>query len=642
MSQRVQKGSTVFRPVARPRARPAAESRQSSVLPEATPGPSRSQDNVVQQVAPMPPPPVVYPRPPVEPNHSHPATPALQDGISHPRETLTPQPFSTSAHTSSVTVASSAVRNSSRMPPTVGSTQHPSGHSALPDPLPMTHAPPAHPPRSTVSSAPQTVPPLHRLLEHNSSLFDDYRAMPPPLPNHLAAVHFPVDGTQIDPQLMGIVGLGPPGVPYASHTLDNRPMSPENAPVTKNPRSRRSRRRRSEVDASGAEAASLGEGGSAGPSKRRRSRKKDAEGNADVTEPRTKNRKLSSSESRSDRPRTRQPSLPPFDPEADPGEELDPTVVTMAALCDDTGKGRVSTRAAQIVSNHAAWRTSNREKRTRMKAIMEAKKYGRNPDEEEESAARAVPDSQTGESTDPVDPGSTSRSGTPAVNEDATRRVDGGTDGESGTAVDGFDYTENLAVSRYNVQVRIGANGETIIDEDSLFVNRDEEHQTEDYAHVEESDFTKFVNSSTYSKKARGSRWSAEETELFFDALSQFGENYELISYVLPGRDRKACKNKFKSEDKKNPARITFCLANRKPYDIATLARMTGKDFSGPTPEIRAPTPVRSTELPVNGPTTASPRSTRKKSRTPSVHDPHVEIVGGIDEFDKDDAGIDT
>lgn len=236
-----------------------------------------------------------------------------------------------------------------------------------------------------------------------------------------------------------------------------------------------------------------------------------------MTEPQTKKRRLSGSTSRHDRTRARQPSLPPFDPEADPGEELDPTVVTMAALCDDTGKGRVSTRAAQIVNNHAAWRTSNREKRARMKAIMEAKKYGRNLDEEDEGATRAAPNSQLEGSTDAVNLESTSRSGTPAANEGAARPTDGPTDDEGGTRVDGFDYTENLAISSYNVQVRIGANGETIIDEDSLFVNRDEEHHTEDYTHVEESDFTKFVNSSTYSKKARGSRWSAEETELFFD-----------------------------------------------------------------------------------------------------------------------------
>ena len=77
------------------------------------------------------------------------------------------------------------------------------------------------------------------------------------------------------------------------------------------------------------------------------------------------------------------------------------------------------------------------------------------------------------------------------------------------------------------------------------------------------------------------------------------------------------------------------------PSDIATLARMTGKDFSGPTPEIRAPTPVRSTELQAEEPAHASPRAVRKNSRTPR-RDADVEIVGGIEEFDKDEVGIDT
>lgn len=55
-------------------------------------------------------------------------------------------------------------------------------------------------------------------------------------------------------------------------------------------------------------------------------------------------------------------------------------------------------------------------------------------------------------------------------------------------------------------------------------------------------------------------------------ALAQFGENYELISLVLPGRDRQSCKNKFKAEDKKNPNRITHCLKNRIPYGTFLLS----------------------------------------------------------------------
>ncbi|KAH7886149.1 hypothetical protein F5I97DRAFT_1877883 [Phlebopus sp. FC_14] len=267
---------------------------------------------------------------------------------------------------------------------------------------------------------------------------------------------------------------------------------------------------------------------------------------------------------------------------ADPGEELDPTAVTMATLCDDTGHGRVSSKAARILDNHLAWKKSNREKRARMRMMMEAKKYGRNEDVDtnQNSGQDAVANPP------PVLPVETSF-GAPAPVEDASGH--------------GFDYSQSISTSRYNVQIRIGPSGETIVDEESLFVDRNAEEDTTSYTHVEESDVTKFVNSGTYAKRFRGSRWSAEETELFYDALSQFGENYELISYVLPGRDRKACKNKFKAEDKKNPNRINYCLNNRRPYDISALSRMTGRDFSGPTPEIRPPTVLTLVESDTSG-----------------------------------------
>lgn len=69
---------------------------------------------------------------------------------------------------------------------------------------------------------------------------------------------------------------------------------------------------------------------------------------------------------------------------------------------------------------------------------------------------------------------------------------------------------------------------------------------------------------------------------------------------------------------------------------------MTGKDFSGPTPEIRAPTPLRSTELDVNtqSQATKSPSVKRKKSRTPGLSG-DVEVLGDIDDLTKGDTGDD-
>lgn len=68
---------------------------------------------------------------------------------------------------------------------------------------------------------------------------------------------------------------------------------------------------------------------------------------------------------------------------------------------------------------------------------------------------------------------------------------------------------------------------------------------------------------------------------------------------------------------------------------------MTGKDFSGPTPVIRAPTPVQSKELDsiagVQPEVTASPKVTRKKNKKSAVKDGE-EILGSIDDMDQEDS----
>ena len=74
-----------------------------------------------------------------------------------------------------------------------------------------------------------------------------------------------------------------------------------------------------------------------------------------------------------------------------------------------------------------------------------------------------------------------------------------------------------------------------IVDDQSLFVDRPEDDDTAGYTHVEESDTSKFVNSATYSKKMRGSRWSAEETELFYDVrINNFDLPNCFLNYSIP------------------------------------------------------------------------------------------------------------
>jgi transcription factor TFIIIB component B'' len=78
-----------------------------------------------------------------------------------------------------------------------------------------------------------------------------------------------------------------------------------------------------------------------------------------------------------------------------------------------------------------------------------------------------------------------------------------------------------------------------------------------------------------------------------------------------------------------------------------TLSRLTGKDFSGPTPVIRAPTPLMLVDDPatkendpsgaVKSSTPAPSKSKRKKGKTAALA-PDEEIVGSADTFvDMDD-----
>ena len=73
---------------------------------------------------------------------------------------------------------------------------------------------------------------------------------------------------------------------------------------------------------------------------------------------------------------------------------------------------------------------------------------------------------------------------------------------------------------------------------------------------------------------------------------------------------------------------------------MEALSRMTGKDFSGPTPDIQIPEIPRlddeeQTVPHENTETAAKTKSkVRKKSRTPTAND--VEVLGDVETFDLD------
>lgn len=183
-------------------------------------------------------------------------------------------------------------------------------------------------------------------------------------------------------------------------------------------------------------------------------------------------------------------------PEGTP-EPIDPTQVKMSAICDDPGSGRVSSRWESSQKQYADARKRAREERAR--AITEA-------DEEERESGRIGAKKRAQKPVLPSGGESAHAEGGESVIEN------------TGQNADDFTYTESLKASNYAPQVRIGANGEVVLDMDSLQVDRaaDPEFREETYSHVEESDQSKFTNNSSWSKR-RIVRWGKEDTALFYD-----------------------------------------------------------------------------------------------------------------------------
>ncbi|GLB35923.1 putative myb DNA-binding like [Lyophyllum shimeji] len=604
MTSRVQKGGAVFRPVVKSRARP--EARQPSVAVD-TSSSIQHADAPSLSSASMPPPAITPPTgPPTSPMQSmspalppspEPIPPNLSTSVEFPACPPTPLTLPPTVVTAGFTRGSTS---------TATPTTRPRPGPIIPGPAPPSIA--------SSSTAPIISPNIQDLSNAGSA--PHVSSSTSHVLQYSGAENVPTPALNAPPMIKSSRFTVAKNAAAAVSDLSQEPgvdSSLQQADVEVVKPTKRSRSSRAETTSRKPSA----------KGKKKSVPTSDADQSNDETLELAGIKRKRRASSGTPRPRrSRGPSLPPYDANADPGEEIDPTVVTMASLCSDTGQGRVSRKAAEILSNHAAWKIQNREKRARMRTLMELKKYGREAEAEELESNPAAVEKTLGEAST-------------AGPSNAAAPIPAAVDDND----NGFDYTQNLTTSRFNVQVRIGPNGETIIDEESLVVDRAEAEDTSNYTHVVESDHTKFVNSGSYGKRYRGSRWSAEETELFYNALAQYGENYELIAYVLPGRDRKSCKNKFKAEDKKNPARINHCLNNKIPVDVAALSRMTGKDFSGPVPEVRVSTPkpveptverVEASTAGKNGPM-ADPG--RKKNVKKPAPDDGAIIVGEADNF---------
>lgn len=71
------------------------------------------------------------------------------------------------------------------------------------------------------------------------------------------------------------------------------------------------------------------------------------------------------------------------------------------------------------------------------------------------------------------------------------------------------------------------------------------------------------VNYHTYMDKIPRTRWSKEDTELFYQGIRQFGDNFSMIQQLLPDKTRHQIKLKYKKEERQHRLRLLDALTNR-------------------------------------------------------------------------------
>ncbi|CAE6488724.1 unnamed protein product [Rhizoctonia solani] len=327
--------------------------------------------------------------------------------------------------------------------------------------------------------------------------------------------------------------------------------------------------------------------------------------------------------------------------EAEDAEPLDPTTATMASLCEsDIATGRLSSKYLEkgiAYVKHVEDRRQRIMERT-AERLRKLRQSGLDVDQPH------APPIKKPEPT-PVPPGAeVDEEGNPIAGPSRQREL--GASLSPSPEREPGPPDETFAESAAAPQIRF-VNGEMVLDEDSQFYDRaGAAVQDEDsMVVVDEADSTRFSNSNSFMKKAgsRGSRWTADETELFYWCLSAFGEDYENIARYL-GRTPLQCKNKTKSEDRRgNEKRITLAIKTRIPLDLEEFGRITGRDFSGPPPEIRAPVAPPRAENEEQEPVVSSvkakaasstPSTTPRKNRKLNSH--VEEEVMTLEEYERD------
>ncbi|XP_047996491.1 transcription factor TFIIIB component B'' [Leguminivora glycinivorella] len=118
-------------------------------------------------------------------------------------------------------------------------------------------------------------------------------------------------------------------------------------------------------------------------------------------------------------------------------------------------------------------------------------------------------------------------------------------------------------------QIKLGPNGEIMLDEQSLVIKQTDSNRKLSSSIVREGAWG--GGGGRYSRTARTADWSEAETVRFYRALAAVGTDFTLMAPLFPDRNRRDLKIKFKKEERLNGAQVDKALRSQIAWDAVGL-----------------------------------------------------------------------
>lgn len=139
--------------------------------------------------------------------------------------------------------------------------------------------------------------------------------------------------------------------------------------------------------------------------------------------------------------------------------------------------------------------------------------------------------------------------------------------------VDQPDEEEDEGLEKMPVpQVKVGPNGEMIIDEESTIIETTATKKAKEgmiNTPLVFENSSQSTNYGSWGKKRKNVDWGERETVRFYKALSVFGTDFSMMEGVFKKRSRHELKMKFKKEERQNRALVDKCLRQGMQFDTS-------------------------------------------------------------------------